>query len=374
MRAGAAAVLVLLLAVSATAQSDLPTVVIEDAPEFHFPGVPVPERSLRHECDSNSPIFWDGATVYAINSYNHPWRSFGPDLLHLAGRALVKFGGLDDSLSLWIEAAWKDANGPLYGAFHYEPDMICFSNRHLPTMPRIGWARSRDNGDSWEDLGFVIEAKPCAVKCGTASPWDAGGTGDFVFIPDERRQYIYFFGTSYDPDPRQQGVFAARMRYADRDNPSGKVSKWYEGGWREPGLGGRVTPVFPSERDYHHADGAMFWGPAVHWNTHLGMYVMLLNHAIDTRLNGDGIWATFNRSLDNPAGWSKPARILDSASVRQIMRGTGLSETKMNNGWYPQAVGTAPGETDKRLGRTGRFFMAGVSKKTITFLKPGESR
>ncbi|MFN7992450.1 MAG: hypothetical protein U0Q18_02550 [Bryobacteraceae bacterium] len=374
MRAGAAVALALVLGLPAAAQNPQPRIVLADAPEIVLPGVDVPERNLHHECDSNSPVYWDGDKVYAINSYNHPWRSSGPDLLHLSDRAQVKFGGLNDNLDLWIEAAWKDTNGILYGAFHYEPDMICFSNRHLPTMPRIGWIRSHDNGATWEDLGFVIEAKACAVKCDTASPWDAGGTGDFVFLADENREYIYFFGTSYDPDPRRQGVFAARMRFADRDNPSGRVMKWHEGGWREPGLGGRLTPVFGSERDYHRKDGAMFWGPSVHWNTHLGMYVMLLNHAIDTRLTGDGIYASFNRSLADPSGWSKPLIVLDAASVRLVMKGTGLSQTKMENGWYPQAIGTARGETDKRLGRTGRFFMAGVSRKTIVFLKPGESR
>ncbi|HTT61192.1 MAG TPA: hypothetical protein VMG35_05105 [Bryobacteraceae bacterium] len=374
MRAGAAIALALWLASLAAAQPALPKVVLEDAPEIRLPGVEVPERKLLHEADSNSPVYWDGSTVYVINSYSHPWRSFGPDLLHLSGRAQVKFGGLDDNLDLWIEAAWKDNDGTLYGAFHYEPDMICFSNRHLPTMPRIGWLRSHDNGATWEDLGFVIEAKACAVKCDTASPWDAGGTGDFVFVPDEHREYVYFFGTSYDPNPRQQGVFAARMRYADRDNPSGRVWKWHAGGWTEPGLGGRVTPVFASERDYHRADGAMFWGPAVHWNTHLGMYVMLLNHAVDTRLTADGIYISFNGSLDDPGGWSKPVMILDRTGIQNIMQGAGLSQTKMDNGWYPQAIGLSRGETDKSLGRTGRFFMAGVSKKTITFLKPGESQ
>lgn len=356
------------------AGDDVAGVVLEDAPLVQFPGVEVPERELLHECDSNNPVHWDGDTVYVFNSYNHPWRSSGPDLFHLGGRTRVRLGGLNDQLSLWIEATWKEPDGPLYGAYHYEPDMICFSNRHLPTMPRIGWLRSDDNGATWEDLGFLLEAKPCAVKCDTASPWDAGGAGDFVFLPDENREFFYFFGTSYDPDPLQQGVFAARMRFADRNNPSGKVLKWYEGGWREPGLAGRVTPVFPSERDYHRADGAMFWGPVVHWNTHLGRYVMLLNHAIDTRLNGDGIYVSFSRSLADPHGWSPPRMILNRVAIRETMRGTGVSQTRLLNGWYPQAIGTARGETDKRLGRAGRFFMSGLSKKTITFLKPGESR
>jgi hypothetical protein len=361
------------LSLSAAGQDgSLPRVVLQDAPLVQFLGVDVPERDLHHECDSNSPVHWDGDTVYVFNSYDHAWRSSGTDLYHLGNRMRPKLGSLNDQLSLWIESTWKHEDGSLYGAFHYEPDMICFANHHLPTMPRIGWLRSYDNGATWDDLGFVLEAKPCAVKCDTASPWDAGGTGDFVFLPDEDRQFFYCYGTSYDPDPAQQGIFAARLPFADRNNPAGKIMKWFNGGWTEPGLWGRVSPVFPSERDYHRPDGAMFWGPAVHFNTHLGLYVMLLNHAIDTRLNTDGIYVSFSRSLSDPRSWSKPSMILDVAQVRQIMHGAGVSETKMASGWYPQAIGTARGETDKRLGRIGRFFMAGVSKKSITFLRPGE--
>ena len=50
----------------------------------------------------------------------------------------------------------------------------------------------------------------------------------------------------------------------------------------------------------------------------------------------------------------------------------GQAEAKLENGWYPEVIGLAPGETDKVVGRTARFFMAGVSKRTVTFLRPGE--
>lgn len=358
--------------IAASAQ-DPPSALLRDAPPIQMPCVAVPSRGLQHDCDSNSPLHWDRDTLYVFNSYDHSWRSSGPDLLHLGGRIPVVLPGADQTLSIWIEATWKDEDGTLFGGYHYEPDLICFSNRHLPTMPRIGWIRSADNGATWEDLGYVIEAKPCAVKCDTKSPWDAGGTGDFVFLPDQRREYVYFFGTSYDPEPGQQGVFAARMRFADRNDPSGKVMKWHQGAWSEPGLGGRLTPVFAAERDYHRVDGAMFWGPAIHWNTYLESYVMMLNHAVDTRLSSDGIYISFNRRLDDPNGWTKPKMILDSTGIRAVMAGASVSESKLKNGWYPQVIGAMRGETDKLAGRTARFFMAGVSRKEIVFLKPGET-
>jgi uncharacterized membrane protein len=148
--------------------------------------------------------------------------------------------------------------------------------------------------------------------------------------------------------------------------------KWYKGGWTEPALWGHVTPVFPSSIDYHRADGSMFWGPAIHWNTYLKTYVMFLNHAIDTKLTQDGIYISFNRNVGDPAGWTEPRKVLDRPEILKTMAGAKVSPTKLNNGWYPVVIGTEKGETDKVVGRSGRFFMAGLSRKKVTFLKPGE--
>lgn len=357
----------------AKAATKEPSAVLSDAALLTLPGVEVPDRGLHQESDSNSPLHWDGDTLFVFNSYEHSWRSSGPDVFHLGNRIRTSLEGMNDQLPIWIEATWKDgASGFLYGAYHYEPDLICFSNRHLPTMPKIGWMRSEDNGATWEDLGFIIEAKPCAIKCDTQSPWDAGGTGDFVFVLDRNQEYFYFFGTSYDPRFDEQGVWAARMRVADRDNPVGKVWKWHKGEWSEAALWGHVTPVFPAERDYHRADGSMFWGPAVHWNTYLQTYVMLLNHAVDTKLTADGIFISYNSHVEDQAGWSRPVMIINRADLQKAVAGASVSPSVLNNGWYPQVIGTGKGETDKVVGRSGRFFMGGISRKQITFLKPGE--
>jgi hypothetical protein len=117
----------------------------------------------------------------------------------------------------------------------------------------------------------------------------------------------------------------------------------------------------------------MFWGPAIHWNTYLQTYVMFLNHAVDTKLTQDGIYISFNRNVGDPLGWTLPQMILNREQIQKVMAGTKVSPTKLENGWYPEVIGTGKGETDKVVGRTGRFFLAGVSKQTITFLKPGEN-
>lgn len=340
----------------------VPTAVLSELP-----------LALMHNVDSNSPVHWDGKTLYLINSADgHQYLSSGPDIAHLGYRNQIHLGDTDDRLYIWIEATWKADNGTLYGAYHYEPDALCKSNDHLPTAPKIAWIRSHENGNTWDDLGFIISANPSSIKCDSASPWDVGGTGDFSLVPDRSQQYLYFYGTSYDPHFEEQGIFAARMRLADRDNPSGKVWKWYKGNWSEPGQWGHVTPIFAPERDFTQPEGAMFWGPALSWNSYLEMYVMLLNHATDPELNADGIYISFNRRIEDPTGWSRPQKILDRAGIQKVMQGVNLSPTKMANGWYPEVIGDGPGETDSLVGRTGRLFLAGVSRLQITFLKPGE--
>ncbi|MGO8719884.1 MAG: hypothetical protein ACLQMO_11790 [Acidobacteriaceae bacterium] len=349
----------------------VPSVVLTAAPLIQMPGVPVPERKLLHAVDSNSPVHWDGDTMYMFDSYNHPYRLSGYNLEHLGIRERVRFNGLDDDLDIWIEATWKDPGGTLYGAYHYEPDTICFSNSHLPTAPRIGWIKSGNNGKTWQDLGFILDANPSAINCNSASPWDTGGTGDLVFLPDRKNEYFYIYGTSYDPRFAEQGVFVARMAFADRNNPSGKVMKWYQGSWSQPGLWGHVTPVFPAQKDYTHPDGEMFWGPSIHWNTYLKMYVMVLNHAINTRLKGGGVYISFNRRIGDPNGWSEPRMILDRAQVQNLTRGGSAQPNSLENGWYPEIIGTGKGESDKLCGQTGRLFVAGMSRMEITFVKPG---
>lgn len=341
---------------SQTGENLLPSFVLRKASFIRMPGVKA--YNFEHAIDCNSPLHWDGDTLYLFNSFLHPTRTEGPDISHLGNQTPVHLGNINDHLYMWIEATWKDDDGTLYGAFHHEPDGVCISNQHLPTAPKIGWLRSEDNGKNWKDLGFVIMASPCAINCQTESPWDAGGTGDFVFFLDPKKEYFYFYGTSYDPRFDEQGVWAARMAYADRHAPSGKVLKWYKDGWNELALWGHVTPVFPASREYHKKDGSMFWGPSIHWNKYLKTYVMVLNHAINTHLDADGIYISCNRDIGDPTGWSEPTMLIDLDRIRQATAGgeTGLSDV-MDNGWYPQIIGTEKGETDKLAGRTARLFL-----------------
>lgn len=309
------------------------------------------------DTDCNSPAHWDGATLYVFNSAGHPWRSAGPDLFHLTND--YRRCEYDNKVNggRWIECTWKTDDGTLYGWYHNEPGGLCPGTRL--TAPRIGAVRSTDNGATWHDLGVVLDAPPNTLRCDTANYYFAGGNGDFCIMLDARREWLYFFVSTYTGGLPSQGVSLARMRWADRDAPVGKVWKWHAGQWREPGLGGQITALFPGMIDWHRPDANAFWGPSVHWNHHLRQYVMLLNHAKDKDWTQEGVYVSFNRDLANVTGWSPPVKILGDLRRDQ---------------WYPQVIGldTARRETDKLAGKRARLFVRGQSKWEIQFLRPGE--
>ena len=156
------------------------------------------------------------------------------------------------------------------------------------------------------------------------------------------------------------------MAWADRDAPAGKVSLWTEGLWmpartlragREDGAMWEyplASPVYPVARSWH-LDGPAadaFWGPSVHWNTHLQQYVMLLNRARDMQWTQEGIYVAFSPSLEDPSQWSTPRKILDGG------------------GWYPQVIGLEQGRgTDRLAGAAARLFIQGRSEHLIQFAR-----
>jgi hypothetical protein len=308
--------------------------------------------------DCNVPVHWEGQTMYLFCSTGQPYRASGPDMFHMARPTLRTAFDNDENWKggRWMESTYKDDNGLLYGWYHHEQVGICPGRTPVVTAPRIGAAVSSDNGMHWRDLGIILEVPPDSMRCDTANDAFAGGNGDFSVILDRDKKYFYIFFDSYHTDIRQQGVCVARMLYTDRDAPVGKAYKWYGGEWKEPGLGGLVSTIWATQIDWHRPDANSFWGPAIHWNTYLKQYVILLNRAKNCRWNQEGAYVTFNPSLESPRGWSKPVKIVEGIH------------------YYPQVIGTdvAARETDKIAGRVARFFATGKSRWEIIFLKPGE--
>lgn len=326
--------------------------------------VPAPPLTLPADVDSNVPMVWElvGGVwrLFAFASINGaPSRLMGPAvdrMQHGGPVALVP----DPGDGVWIQSIVPDENGTWYGYYHHErPADGC--GRLDRFILRLGAARSTDQGRTWRDLGIILEAAPETLACATPNLYVAGGVGDVSAMLAPDRTDLFLFFSQYSRIPAEQGVAVARLAWADRDAPVGRVLVWVNGAWLPPRrtsegvwLSPAGTPLAPVTRPWH--DGApeadAFWGPSVHWNRYLERYVMLLSRARDEDFNSSGIYISYARTLRDPRQWSAPRKILDRPA------------------WYPQVAGLDPRTgTDRDAGRRSRFFVQGRSDYYIDFLR-----
>jgi hypothetical protein len=327
----------LCFAFSCTAQR----IEVRDAPPISMPG----------KVDSNSPAFWMDGELHLLNSTGDgPILSRGRNQFQLAGEGLSSVVRLKP-WPTWIEAVWVDPTGVVFAWYHQEHEHICGAQR--PAQPQIGAAISYDRGKTFHDVGTVLSA-PDAPDCSAKNGYFAGGHGDFSVVPDRNNEYFYFFFGNYGGATEEQGVAVARMAYSARFQPVGNVWKYRNGDWRQPGVGGRTTPIFPAKVGWQQANTDSFWGPSVHWNKYLDKFVMLMNRSCCTAgWPQAGIYASFSADLSDITSWAAPTKILD------------------NSGWYPQVLGVFRGESDSVAGRKARLYIYGQSSWEIVFRRNG---
>lgn len=335
---------------------------------------PASPLTLSGQVDSNSPMLWnleDGQhRLFVMTSFDGIPRIAAGTSLDRLGPPVEITLLPHPGYGVWMEAVVFDDVETWYGYYHNEwPASRCGRDDRM--ISRIGAAKSTDNGRTWQDLGAVIQSSQSATACDSNNRYIIGGVGDLSVMLDPDKQYLYFFYSQYQQQREAQGVAVARMDWADRDRPAGKLALWRDGVWDEeagrreflqtiPGSMRRrpewtypaATPLVAPTYAWHDADERVdaFWGPSVHWNTALQQYVMLLNRSKDESYSQEGIYVSFAPRLDDPSLWTAPAKILNGGK------------------WYPQVVGTAAGAgTDKQAGATARFFMSGRSDWVINF-------
>jgi hypothetical protein len=345
----------------ATAQIGVPVATLEPASTIAFAG----------DTDSNSPSVWSLVSgrqyLYVLNSVaGRTTQSRGLSVDKLTPLNTVKWSPTAPLGGAWIEAIVPDPAGSnWYGFYHNEREhVVCPGTGKV--LPRIGAARSSDRGLTWRDLGIVIEAPPGSERCDTSNHYFVGGVGDFSVMLDKDQQFLYFYYTQYFEKGADVGVAVARLTWANRNSPVNKATVWNAGAWL-PGSTQRVLqpdgktanqfvhrvatpmPKAPDSWDGGTPAVDVFWGPAIHWNTALGMYVMLLNRANGANWTQEGIYVSYSKTLDDPRAWSAPIKLLGGGT------------------WYPQVVGLEAGGTDKEAGAVARFFMTGRSQYLIRF-------
>jgi hypothetical protein len=328
--------------------------------------VSAPRLALPGEVDSSNPLVWDlvdGAPrLFALSSWGGvPKLASGPDVTRLQVVGPASFT-VHPGHGVWFESILADDGGVWYGFYHHERAADECGRRERQ-LPRIGAARSVDRGLTWDDLGIVLDAPPASDACDSSNRFVLGGVGDVSAMLEPGGQDVYLYFSQYSRDPEVQGVAVARLAWADRDAPGGKVSVWNDGAWLpaapiraedESAVGWAYpagTPLVRATRPFHdgNASADVFWGPAIHWNTYLERYVMLINRARDDQFNQDGIYVSYSPTLADPSAWSAPQKIMTGG------------------GWYPQAVGLESAGTDRLAGRRARFFITGNSDQFIEF-------
>jgi hypothetical protein len=346
--------------------------------------VPIPRTTLSPASsivlpgtvDSNSPIMWDlddgEMKMFVMTSSDGvPRLASGPSIDRLGPAAAVMMTP-HPGHGVWMEAIVFDDVETWYGFYHNEwPATRCGRNDRM--VSRIGAAKSIDRGRTWQDLGAVIQSRQSTIACESSNRYIIGGVGDLSALLDADKQFLYLFYSQYQQQPDAQGVAVARMLWADRDRPAGRLALWRDGIW-EPDAGRRelvptipgslrrrlewtypaATPLVKPSYAWHDGDERVdaFWGPSVHWNTALEQYVMLLNRSKDESYGQEGIYVSYAPRLDDPSLWTIPAKVLNGGK------------------WYPQVVGSTLGTgTDKRAGATARFFMSGRSDWMINFTR-----
>jgi hypothetical protein len=316
--------------------------------------IPASRLQLPGDVDSNNPAIWslvDGVQrLFVISSWGGvATRSSGPTLASLRLEGPVGFSK-HPGHGVWIESVVPDDTGTWYAYYHHErsADACGRSDRQLP---RIGALRSPDRGVSWHDLGIILDAPAGSDACGSANRFVLGGVGDVTAALDADKQDVYLYFSQYSRDPSTQGVAVARLAWAHRDEPVGKMFIWRDGAWL-PGSEVAGTPLVRASQPFHDRSTTsdVFWGPSIHWNTYLDRYVMLLNRAKDDEFNQDGIYVSYSPTLADPSQWTVPVKIMHGGT------------------WYPQVVGTEVGTgTDRHAGKRARFFLTGRSDRVIDF-------
>jgi hypothetical protein len=289
--------------------------------------------------DSNTATIWRDGNLHFFHSAGEP------RVTTFDGQTQTFFteeARIDrrDHFPMWIESVWQDPSGPLWAWYHHERVGDCPNLN----VPEIGALVSYDGGRSFTDLGIIMASGEW-TNCDALNGYFANGHGDFSVVADREGQYLYFLFGAYGGDLANQGVAIARMPISALWSQQGAVWKYYEGGWTEPGLYGRVTPVFPAVAGWEGANTDSFWGPSIHWNSHIGRFVVVMNRSCcGPKWPQAGMYVTMTSDLANPSAWTEPAYL------------TGYDD------WYPWVLGLGAGEGSAEAGQQVRFFIRNHSE------------
>ncbi len=231
-----------------------------------------------------------------------------PTNLDDGGNAIAAFGpshipGSFDDDYAGVGNVIRAPNGSLLMVYHGEDHLGVWDC----AVANIGVAHSIDNGATWTRKGKVISTpQPSPTVCpmanrkfsGAGQPSAALGADGFVYV---------WFVQWLDPTLATGAMLAPDQIYVARSPLAGGLlpgtwSKWHNGQWLEPGLGGQATAVITPPSPFRkHMVAAM---PSMSWHAPTNKWLALFQtmQGLSVTSSTDGInWRRSDELLVEPA-------------------------------------------------------------------------
>jgi hypothetical protein len=246
----------------------------------------------------------------------------GADLHHISRARKVlspgKPGSYDNGYA-GLAGIVPTSKGNLYALYHAE------DHKGMPPIPggipgfyaSVAAASSTDDGHNWRKIGPVITS--VRPKEWTAFPGQADrGAGEPCLTVDHTGKFLFAYYTDHSRI-EGRGVQICLARVPLPLPLSTGWRKYHNGGFSEPGLGGRDTPVV-SASHLNSSDSLM---PSVHYSKALNCYVMLFNvncwkeHTDFAGPKRSGIYVSY--SSDGTV-WQEPLCLIADGATAYIGR------------------------------------------------------
>lgn len=247
-------------------------------------------------------------------------RSFlvqGPDMESLNQADLVLEPGESGSYDnghAGISGVYRHSDNKLYAIYHAEDqeNMGQFQNKVSGFYATAALAVSEDNGESFEKLGPVLTSAQTKGLSGRPDQ----GCGEACLTLTKDREYVYCYYVDHSRvNDRGVQIFLARSPVDSAPPLPGSWTKYYQGKFGEPGLGGLDTAVVSAKN--LQADAAF---PHVTYSKSLKKYVMVFNINAYIEYVGEGektprISGTYLTYSEDGIRWTKPEQIMTTFCV-----------------------------------------------------------
>jgi len=253
----------------------------------------------------------------------------------------------------------------------YEAEQHCFGGQYdFNYFATIGLARSSDGGVTWPASGaadrYAILQVPGAKPTATPAPPE-GDAIPTAFVDDVASgHYLYVVYENQGASTIQPDGYLRVARTQLGASGPLAFSKWNQGQWTEPGIGGLDSAMTPTrgcgDSGFQDA-GQISYVDALHLYVLTFVCVTLQQTSPGTYVPVQGSWYFSTATSLATQDWSPPQLIDGSTAAVTAAPTASCPAGAAFDGWYPSFV--TPGSANGHLGQSGLvFFLDGCNGGT----------